>query len=57
MCHVLTCCEIGESRFRKGTSDLSQAQNGGLELSVGSRGSERGPGSYDEPNVELVPHS
>lgn len=54
---VVAVVKDASNEFRVGTSDLSQAQSEGLEFRVGAPGSERGLGSYEEPNVESVLHA
>lgn len=60
MCHasyVVVIVKEASHEFREEANDLSQAQSGGLELREGAQGSERGPGSYEEPNIESVPYA
>lgn len=65
-CHCIVICHASyvsvvvkeaSREFREGTNDLYTSQDGGLELRVDARGSERGLRVYEEPFVESVPHA
>ena len=54
ICHasyVIVVVKESSHEFREGTRDLFQAQSGDLEIRVGVWCSNRGLGSYEEPNV------
>lgn len=49
--HVIDIVKEASHDFSEGTSDLSQAPSGGLELRVGVHGLEIGPGSTNTENA------